>query len=142
MPQTRWDSWDIRAALHILRTSTRAPQNIQTAAEVHSLVAIETDAREMVRINTQCAAIEQAAAKFSPPPAKVKRMAMGVVLAAEPGPGGWRNAGVAATEGQLCCESGWARGHCLWPHIRQGNYGRRHACPTGLRTEETWTWAT
>ena len=39
--------------------------NIRTAAEVHSLVAVETDEREIVRINMQCAAIKQAAVKFS-----------------------------------------------------------------------------
>ena len=37
-------------------------------------------------------------AKFAPPPAKlVKIMARGVVLAAEPGSSGWRNADIAAT---------------------------------------------
>ena len=45
----------------------------------------------------QYAAIKQAAAKFLPPPAKlVKRMARCVVLAAEPGASGWRNADIAA----------------------------------------------
>ena len=44
----------------------------------------------------QSAATKQAAAKFSPPPAKlVKRMARGHVLAAELGPSGWRNADIA-----------------------------------------------
>ena len=91
------DSCSIRAALQILQTKTRAPQNIQTATEVHSVVAVETDAHEIVRIKTQSAAIKQAAAKFSLPPAKlVTRMARGVVLAAEQGPSGWRNADIAA----------------------------------------------
>ena len=80
-------SCNIRAALQILQTNTRAPPNIQTAAEVHSLVAVDTDEREIARIKMQPAAIKQTASKFSPPPAKlVKPMAMGVVLAAEPGP--------------------------------------------------------
>ena len=61
------DSCNIRAALQILQTNTRAPQNLQTAAEVHSLVAVETDEQEIVRIKMQCAAIKQAAVKFSPP---------------------------------------------------------------------------
>ena len=75
-------------------TNTRAPQNLQTAAEVHSLVAVETDEHEIARIKMQCAALKQTATKCSPPPAKlVKRMARGVVLAAEPGPSGWRHCG-------------------------------------------------
>ena len=39
----KMDSCNIRAALQILQTNTRAPQNLQTAAEVHSLVAVETE---------------------------------------------------------------------------------------------------
>ena len=35
------DSCDGRAALQILQTSVRAPQNTQTAAEIHSLVAVK-----------------------------------------------------------------------------------------------------
>ena len=78
----KMDSCNIRAALQILQTSMRTPQNIQTAAEVHSLVAVDTDEHDIVRMKMQCAAIKQAASKFSPPPAKlVKRMARGVVLA-------------------------------------------------------------
>ena len=53
-------SCDIRAASHILQTNTRAPPNIQTAAEVHSLVAVETDEQQIVRIKIQCAAIKKA----------------------------------------------------------------------------------
>ena len=46
----------------------------------------------------QCAAIKQAAVKFTHPLSElVKRMARGVVLAAEPGPSSWRNADIAAT---------------------------------------------
>ena len=94
----KMDFCDIRSALKILQTNTRAPPNIHTAAEVHSLVAVDTDEREIARIKMQCAAIKQAAVKFSPPPAKlVKRMARRVVLAAEPGPSSWRNADIAAT---------------------------------------------
>ena len=90
----KMDSCNIRAALQILQTSVRAPQNTQTAAEVPSLVAVDTDEHEITRINMQCAAVKQAAAKFTPPPAKlVKRMAR---LAAEPGLSGWRNADIAA----------------------------------------------
>ena len=90
-------SCNIRAALQILQTNLRAPPNTQTAAEVHSLVAVDTDEREIARIKMQCVAIKQAAVKFSPPPAKqVKRMARGVVLAAQPGPNSWRNADIAA----------------------------------------------
>ena len=71
----KMDFCNIRAALQILQANTRAPPNIQTAAEVHSLVA-DTDEWEIARIKMQCAAIKQAAVKFSPPPAKlVKRMA-------------------------------------------------------------------
>ena len=97
------DTCNIRAALQILQTSTRAPPNIQTAAELHSLVAVDTDERMIARVKVQCAAVKQAAAKISPPPAKlVKCVARGVVLAAEPGPSSWRNADIAAigrTEG-------------------------------------------
>ena len=85
----KMDSCNIRAALQILQVNTRAPPTSQTAAEVHSLVAVETDAHGIVRINMQCAAIKHAAAKFPPPPAKLmKRMVRGVALAAEPGPSG------------------------------------------------------
>ena len=65
------DSCNIRAALQILKTSVRAPQNTQTAAEGHSLVAVDTDEHKIARIKLQCAANKQAAAKFSPPPAKL-----------------------------------------------------------------------
>ena len=47
----KMDSCNIRAALQILQTNTCAPPNTQTAAEVHSLVAVETDEQEIVRIN-------------------------------------------------------------------------------------------
>ena len=68
---------------------------MQTAAEVHSLVAVDTNEHKIARIAMQCAAIKQVATKFSPPPAKlVKRMARGVALAAEPGPSGCRNADI------------------------------------------------
>ena len=97
MPRTRWTPETSAQLYTFLQTNTRAPQNTQTAAEVHSLVAVDTDEHEIARINMQCAAVKQAAAKFSHPPAKlVKRMARGVVLAAEPGPSGWRNADIAA----------------------------------------------
>ena len=61
------DSCNIQAALQILQTNLRAPQNLQNTAGVHSLVAVG---------RIKIAAIKQAAAKFSPPPAKlVKRVA-------------------------------------------------------------------
>ena len=89
----KMDSFNIRASIQILQTSVRAPQNTQTAAEVHSVVAVETDEHGIARIKMQCAAPKQPATKFSLPPAKlVKRMARGVMLAAEPG---WRNADIA-----------------------------------------------
>ena len=97
LQSNKMDSCKTRAALQILQTSTRAPQNLQTAAEIHSLVDVETDEHEIARYKTQCAAIKQAATKLSLPPAKlVKRMARGAVLAAEPDPSGWRNADIAA----------------------------------------------
>ena len=93
----KMDSCNIQAALQILQTSVRALQKTQTAVEVHSLVAFHTDEHEIARIKMQCAAVKQAAAKFTPPPAKlVKRIARGVVLAAQPGPSGWRNADITA----------------------------------------------
>ena len=93
----KMDSCNIRAALQILQANARAPQNRQTAAQVYSLVAVDADDQEILRIKMQCAAVKQAAAKFAPPPAKlVKRMARGVVMAAEPRPNGWRNADIAA----------------------------------------------
>ena len=42
----KMDSCNIRAALQILQTNARAPQNRQTAAEVHSLVAVDADDQE------------------------------------------------------------------------------------------------
>ena len=83
----KMDSSSIRAALQILQTNARAPQNRQTAAEIHSLVAVDAGDQETLKVKMQCAAVKRAAAKFAPPPARlVKRMARGVVLAAEPGP--------------------------------------------------------
>ena len=43
----KMDSCNIPAVLQILKTNTRAPQNLQTAAEVHLLVAAETDENEI-----------------------------------------------------------------------------------------------
>ena len=93
------DSCNIRAALQILQT--RAPQNLQTAAEVHSLVAVETDERDIVRIKTQCAAIKQAAAKISPPPPKLVKRAWPGVLC-------WQQSQAPQMLAQC-----WHRGH--WP---------------------------
>ena len=131
----KMDSCNIRAALQILQTSVRAPQNTQTAAEVHSLVAVDTDEHEIARIKMPCAAVKQAASKFTPLPAKlVKRGARGVVLAAEPGPSGGRNADIAAVgsaEGgpAVCCASGWAHGLGQWFHTAQRSTGRRPRLP-------------
>ena len=92
MPQTRWTRAISGLPCRYCRPA-RAPQNLQSAAEVHSLVAVETDEHKIARIKMQCSAITQVAAIFSSP---VKRMARGVVLAAEPGPSSWRNAAIAA----------------------------------------------
>ena len=131
VPQTRWDSCNIGAALQILQTSAPAPQNLQTAAEVHSLVGVATDEHEIARINMQCAAIKLTATTFSLPPAKlVKRRgkgcgagnrarfpAVGEMLTLRPLD--------ALMEDQLCCEIGWARGHRQWSCTRQRSSGRR-----------------
>ena len=53
----KMDSCNIRAAPQILQTSARGPQNMQTAAEVHSLVAVYTDEHEIARIKMQCSAV-------------------------------------------------------------------------------------
>ena len=45
----KMDSCSIRAALQILETSVRAPQNMQTVAEVHSLAAAHADERSHQR---------------------------------------------------------------------------------------------
>ena len=72
----KMDSCNIRAPSRILQTGVRAPQNTQTAVEVQWLVAVDTDEHEIARIKMHCAAVKQAAAKFTLPPAKlVKRMA-------------------------------------------------------------------
>ena len=118
----KMDPCNVRAALQILQTNTRAPPNIRTAAEVHSLVAVGTDEQEIARIKMRCAAITQAAVKFSLPPAQlVKRMARSVPLAAEPGPSSWRNADPWTHGGGD--PNGWARGRRLWNHTRQRNSG-------------------
>ena len=97
-----------------------------------------------MRIKMQCAAVKQAAAKFTPPPAKlVKRMARGLVLAAEPGPSGWRSAGMAAvgrSEGGPAAlrewMGTWTRAmvpHCTAKPWTDGG----HDCPTLLWSQET-----
>ena len=60
------DSCNVRAAWRILQANTRAPQNSQTAADIHSLVAVEADELETARITVQCAAIKQGEVKHSP----------------------------------------------------------------------------
>ena len=137
------DSCNIRAASQILQTSTRTPQNLQTAAEVHSLFAVETDEHEIARIKMQCAAIEQTAAKFSPPPAKLVKRMPGVLC--------WRpnrvpHADIAAI----------GRSECVWAVLREwmGMWAQAmvppdseamdgsHDCSTRLPTEETRASAT
>ena len=90
MLQTRWTRPICGLPCRYCRPA-RAPQNLQAAAEVHSLAAVETDEHEIAPSKTQCAAIKQAAAKFSPPPAKLeKRMvrgrapAVGATLTSQP----------------------------------------------------------
>ena len=92
------DSCNIRAALQILQTNTRAPPNIQTAAEVHSLVAVGTDEHEIARIKMWCAAIKQAAAKLSPP---------------------------GETHGQGCCAGGRAGSQWVAQRRHSGNWTLR-----------------
>ena len=121
----KMDSCNIRASLQILQTSVRAPQNLQTAAEVHSLVAVETDEHAIARIKVQRAAIKQAATKFSLPPAMlVKRMAGGAVLAA--GPSGSSNADIATvgrSEGGPAVLRDWM---CTWTQTARRSHGRQH----------------
>ena len=81
VPKHKMDSCTIRATLQILRTSTRAPQNQQPSAEMRLLVAVVTDAQGVAQITALCAAIKQAATKFSPTLANfVKRMVRVVSL--------------------------------------------------------------
>ena len=133
----KMDSCKIRAALQILQSNTRAPQNIQTAAEVHSLVAVETDAHEIVRIKTQFAAIKQVAAKFSR-----ETDGQGVLcwrVNRAPAAGGmltWRLLEELKGEkldaprvGQLCCEDGWAPGLRQQSHTVRRSFGRRPRLP-------------
>ena len=144
----KMDSCNIRAALQILQANACAPQNRQTAAEVHSLVAVDADDQEILRIKMQCAAVKQAAAKFAPPPAKlVKRMARGVVMAAEPGPSGWRNADIAAigrSEGGPAVLREWS--WHLHPSDGPTQYCQTvdsgHDCTAGLWSQETRAWTT
>ena len=111
----KMDSCHTRAALQILQTSARAPQNLQTSAEVPSLVAFETDEHEIARMRMQCAAIKLAAARFTHPPAKlVKRMARSML----------------ATElDHLCYASGWATGLRQCSHTARRSYRRRPRLP-------------
>ena len=137
------DSCNVRAASQILQTNTRAPQNLQTAAEVHSLVAVETDEREIAQIKMQCAAIKQAAAIFKPPTSEIgQARGQGVVLAAEPGPSGWRNADMAAigrSDGVPAVLREWVGTwtRAMVPHCTAKPLDCGHDCPTRLRTEET-----
>ena len=78
----RMDSCDILAVLQILQTSVRAPQNTQTAAEVHSLVAVDADEHEIAQRSSRVL--------------RNSRLPTRVMQAAEPGPSGWRNADIAA----------------------------------------------
>ena len=140
----KMDSCNIRAALQILQTNARAPQIRQTA-EVHSLVAVDAGDQETLKVEMQCAAVKQAAAKFAPPSAKlVKRMARRLVLAAEPGPSGWRNADIAAigrSEGGPAVLREWI-GTWTWamvPHST-AKLDSDHDCTARLWSQETRTW--
>ena len=86
MLQTRWTPVTFGRFYRSCRP-VRAPQNTQTASEVHSLVAVDTDEHEITRIKMQCAAVKREVGETN---------GQGVVLAAEPGPSGWRNADIAA----------------------------------------------
>ena len=84
---------NIRAALQILQTSVRVPQNTQTAAEVHSLVAVETDEHEIARLKIQAGCWEIRAPTSE----------------------------VGETNGQGCCAGGRARTQWL-AQCRHGGY--------------------
>ena len=94
------------------------------------MVAVDTDEHEIALIEMPCAAVKQAAAKFTPLLAKlVKRMARGVVLAAEPGPSGRRNADIAAigrAEGRPAVLREWigTRTRAMVPHSTATHWTR------------------
>ena len=115
---TKMDACNIRAAPKFLQTGARAPQNLQTPAEIRFLVAVEADAQEMPRTKEQCVAVKPAALKFSSSPANLgKRTARGGVLAAEPGPRVRRNADIAAigrSEGRPAALRDWI---CIWTQV-------------------------
>ena len=80
-------SCGIRAALQILHSNTHAPQNVQAAAEINSLVAVDVDEDEPKRVKAQCVAIKRFARKCPHPPSPNWSSAwLGVALAAESGP--------------------------------------------------------
>ena len=93
----KMDSCDIRAALQILQTSVRAPQTTQTASEVHSLVAVDTDEHEITKIKNAMCSGQAGGFEIHAPTSEVgETNGQGVVLAAEPGPSGCRNGDTAA----------------------------------------------
>ena len=110
------DSCNIRAASQILQTSTRTPQNLHTAAEVHSLFAVETDEHEIALIKMRCAVIEQTAAKFSLGEANGQGCRAGGRTWR---PRGWRNADIAAI--------GRSEGGPVTGNQNQDNKCRSHA---------------
>ena len=80
--------------------SERAPQHQQAVHEINDLVAVSADEDERRKLRLQCTAIKRSAStvKFAPPTKNVKRTARGVILAAEPGPSGSRNADIASID--------------------------------------------
>ena len=130
----KMDSCNIRGGFTHPADQLCAPQNTQTAAEVHALVAVDTDEQEIARIKMQRAAIKQTAVNFWAPPAKlVKRMARGVVPAPsqDPAVGGTQTSWpLDARRGDKpCCVNGWARGRRLWYRTKQRNSGRQPQLP-------------
>ena len=130
----KMDSCNTRAALQILQTNARAPQNRQAAAEVHSLVAVDASDREKLNIKMQCAAVKQAATKFAPSPAKLVKEWPGELCSRPnqgPVDGGMQT--FRQLEGlrvdQLCYVSGLAPGPGLWSRTAQPNCGQRPRLP-------------
>ena len=65
MPQTRWTLATF-VRLHRFCRPVCARRTRKTAAEVHSLVAVDTDEHEIARIKIQCAAVKQACEIHAP----------------------------------------------------------------------------
>ena len=108
----KMDSCNIRAALQILQTSVRAPQNTQTAAQAHSPVAFDTDEHEIAR-------------------KKKNAMCSGQAGCCEILASGWRNADTAAigrSEGRpAVLREWWAPGPGQWFHTAQRSCPRNQS---------------